>query len=143
MVAGKVNIYTKFERKMLNDIRDIKKLRMSEFDDELLDIEIKDMKRTSQFITCSSLFKGYLGLMIESIVTYSDSICYMFMIISMMKNAGFISIVYPMTVFGYALMEEVNPKKKFWYTVLIYTELLILIKFLFQLQFWEAIWWDY
>jgi len=49
----------------------------------------------------------------------------------MMKNAGLISIVYPMIVFGYALMEEVNPKKKFWYTILIYTECLIMIKFLF------------
>jgi hypothetical protein len=51
----------------------------------------------------------------------------------MMKNAGLISLAYPLIVFGYALMEEVSPKKKFWYGILIYTEFLILIKFLFQL----------
>ncbi len=70
-------------------------------------------------------------MMLEIIATYSDFICYLFMIISMMKNAGLISLVYPMTVFGFALMEEVNPKKKFWYVILIYTEALIMVKFLF------------
>lgn len=70
-------------------------------------------------------------MILEILITYSDSVCYFFMIISMMKNAGLISLAYPLIVFGYALMEEVNPKKKFWYSILIYTECLILIKFLF------------
>ncbi len=51
MVGGKVNIYTKLERKMLSDIRDIKKERMLEEVEEeevLLDLEIKDMKRTRE-----------------------------------------------------------------------------------------------
>lgn len=61
------------------------------------------------------------------------------MICDMMKNAGLVSLIYPLVVFGYALFEEVNPRKKFWYAIMIYTEVLILIKFLFQLSFWDAI----
>ncbi len=76
------------------------------------------------------------------IATYSDYVCYIFMIISMMKNAGLISLVYPFVVFGYSLLEEINPRKKIWYGILIYTEVLILIKFLYQLSFWEAIFWE-
>lgn len=38
MQSGKTNVYTKFERKMLSDIRDIRKLK-----DE---VDLKDMKRT-------------------------------------------------------------------------------------------------
>ena len=53
------------------------------------------------------------------------------MIVSMMKNAGLISIIYPFVVFGYAILEEVNPRKKVWYAIMIYTELLILVKFLY------------
>ncbi len=53
------------------------------------------------------------------------------MIVSMMKNAGFISLFYPFFVFGYALMEEINPKKKIWYMLMIYTQILIIIKFIF------------
>ena len=53
MVGGKVNIYTKLERKMLSDIRDIKKERMLEEVEEeevLIDLEIKDMKRTREMV---------------------------------------------------------------------------------------------
>jgi hypothetical protein len=53
------------------------------------------------------------------------------MIISMMKNAGLISLVYPFVVFGYGLMEEINPRKKIWYGILIYTEILIFVKFIY------------
>jgi hypothetical protein len=56
-----------------------------------------------------------------------------------MKNAGFISLFYPLVVFGYALMEEVNPRKRVWYILMIYTEALILAKFIFQLSFWDAV----
>ena len=85
----------------------------------------------------------YGQLLVEMISTYSDYVCYLFMIISMMKNAGLISLVYPFVVFGYSLMEEINPRKKVWYGILIYTEVLIFIKFLYQLSFWDAIFWDY
>lgn len=50
MIACKTNIYTKMERKMLKDIREIKKARLnasSLADDDIhQDIEIKDLKRT-------------------------------------------------------------------------------------------------
>jgi len=72
-------------------------------------------------------------------VSYSDSVCYILMLVSMMKNAGLISLLYPMVVFGYALMEEVNPRKRVWYLLMIYTEILIMAKFIFQLSFWDAI----
>ena len=48
-----------------------------------------------------------------------------------MKNAGLISLVYPFVVFGYGLMEEINPRKKIWYAILIYTEILIFVKFIY------------
>ena len=134
MLIGKSNIYTKMERKMLKDIRDFKKQKIdaSVEEEELMnEIEIKDLKRTQEFISFGGLIKGYFSLFIEILITYSDSVCYFLMIISMMKNAGLISLVYPFIVFGYALMEEVNPTKKFWYSILIYTEFLIMIKFLF------------
>ena len=100
------------------------------------------MKRTSEMIKLSKMFEQYFQLGVEIIGTHSDFVCYAFMIMSMMKNAGLISLVYPFFVFGYGLMEEINPRKKIWYAIMIYTEFLILIKFLYQLSFWEAIFWD-
>jgi hypothetical protein len=138
--GGKTNIYTKFERKMLSDIRDYK--NMQKEGKHVVDIEIKDMPRTMELIKLGKMIQQYGQLIVEIVGTYSDYVCYLFMIISMMKNAGLISIVYPLVVFGYSLMEEINPRKKFWYNLLIYTEVLILIKFVYQLSFWEAIFWE-
>jgi hypothetical protein len=57
----------------------------------------------------------------------------------MMKNAGFISLVYPFMVLGYAIMEETSPTKKFWHFTLMYTVALLLLKFIYQLEFWSAL----
>jgi hypothetical protein len=43
MQAGNTNIYTKFERKMLSDIRDY---RENQIDDKITEIDLKDMPRT-------------------------------------------------------------------------------------------------
>lgn len=128
MESGKLNIYTKLERRMLSDIRDLLKKGKLEENGE---INIKDMKRTIGYLRFGPMLQAYLRLILEIIITYSDSVCYFLMIVSMMKNAGFISLLYPLVVFGYALMEEVNPKKKLWYFLMIYTELLIMTKFVF------------
>lgn len=140
MKIGKTVIYTKMERKIMNDIRDLKRKR---FIDDLTDLQLKDMKRTQDFMKFGQVASGYFSLIFQIFATYSDSLCYLLMIISMMKNAGLVSLIYPVVVFGFAIMEEINPKKKFWYAIMIYTEVLILVKFLFQLSFWDAIYWDY
>jgi len=89
------------------------------------------MPRTFELTKLSKMIQMYGQLLVEIITTYSDCVCYLFMIISMMKNAGLISVVYPFIVFGYSLLEEINPRKKIWYAILIYTEVLIMIKFLY------------
>jgi hypothetical protein len=144
MEAGKTNIYSKFERKMLSDIRDLKKKAFPERFNvgPITEIDLKDMKRTQQAIKFGKLLQSYCQLFIEITASYSDFVCYLFMIISMMKNAGLVSVIYPFVVFGYSLMEELNPRKKIWYGILIYTEVLVLIKFIYQLSFWEAIFWE-
>lgn len=137
MQQGKTHIYSKFERKMLSDIRDC---RLEGKD--MKELKISDLKRTRETCKFWAMTEQYFDLVLEIMSTHSDFVCYLFMIISMMKNAGLISLVYPFFVFGYALMEDINPRKKVWYAIMIYTEALILVKFLYQLSFWEAIFWD-
>jgi len=128
MEQGKIAIYSKLERRMLADIRDLKKKRLINNDGS---IEIKQMKRTLEQTRFSKVVGAYIRLVFEIVATYSDSLCYILMIVSMMKNAGLISILYPLVVFGYSLMEEINPRKRIWYMLMVYTELLILAKFIF------------
>jgi hypothetical protein len=101
--------------------------------------DLKEMKRTIKYIRFGGMLSAYLSLLLEILVTYSDYICYFFMLLSMMNNAGIISLVYPFMVLGYAIMEETSPTKRFWHFTLIYTVSLILLKFVYQLEFWSAI----
>jgi hypothetical protein len=43
------------------------------------------------------------------------------MILATMMNGGWITMVYPFLVFGFALGEEEEPGQRFWYFVIIYT----------------------
>mmetsp|Transcript_29539 Transcript_29539/g.28722 ORF Transcript_29539/g.28722 Transcript_29539/m.28722 type:complete len:131 (-) Transcript_29539:702-1094(-) len=61
------------------------------------------------------------------------------MIMSMMRNSGLISLLYPFATFGYAIMEETTPSKGFWQIILVYTEFIILAKFIYCLSFWDLI----
>lgn len=100
---GKTNIPTRLERRIIKDIRD-EKAYNTEFKD------VSDMKRTSRFLRFGHMIKSFSGLFMEILISYSEMVCYFFMIISMMRSAGLITLTYPFTVFGYALMEEFKPK---------------------------------
>jgi hypothetical protein len=58
------------------------------------------------------------------------------MIVSMILNAGLISILYPFAVFGYALMEEGRPKNLFWTFISNYTLFILTMKLIVQLDIW-------
>lgn len=52
-------------------------------------------------------------------------------------NPGILTLVYPLSVFGYALMEETRPRRYFWYLIMLYTQLLLIFQFVLSLRFWE------
>jgi hypothetical protein len=59
------------------------------------------------------------------------------MIFSMYVNAGLCSTIYPVAVFGYALLEETRPRRWFWRYILYYTIFLLLLKFTWNLTILE------
>ena len=73
------------------------------------------------------------------LISQSQSIIYFGMVLSMYMNAGFISLPYPIAVFGWALLEERRPGKNFWLFIRYYTEILLGFKFLLNLDFFSFI----
>jgi hypothetical protein len=53
---------------------------------------------------------------------------------SMYTNAGIIAIIYPIMVFGYALLEETRPGKRFWRIMLIYSLSVLLLKYIVNIK---------
>ena len=93
----------------------------------------------------TKLFKRYLktAYLIEHIFIHIQTlfinnfswVCYFFMILNHMTSSSIITLVYPLSILCYALIEYPRPKKAYWITCLIYTMIIMFIKFILQLKF--------
>jgi hypothetical protein len=66
-----------------------------------------------------------------------DIAAYIFMLVETIVSPGILTLVYPLSVFGYALMEETRPRRYFWYLIMLYTQLLLIAQFVVSLRFWS------
>lgn len=69
-------------------------------------------------------------------ISHSNVICYFSMIGYLLANGGYLLLVYPLMIYGYALLSQTRPGKWFWYTTLYYTQVLIILLFFAQLDIW-------
>ena len=60
--------------------------------------------------------------------------CYFIMILNHIMSNSLISLVYPISIFCYAIMEYPRPKKSYWTFCFIYTIVCLVIKFIIQLD---------
>lgn len=82
------------------------------------------------------MFNKYLLLVSAILTAHTDAVCYLFMIVNHMVNADLMSLVFPVSILAYALIEYPRPPKTFWKFILIYAELVIFIKFALRFQIW-------
>jgi len=105
-------------------------LEITRFDEK---IKLKELLNTWVFTRHSSMFFKYIELLFYMMISNTDQIIYFCMFWSMFKTAGLLTILYPFALFGYALLEETRPRKEFWTFIRIYTTVILVIKFTFNL----------
>lgn len=76
-----------------------------------------------------------MAALCRAIISNTAVIAYGFMLLSMYTNAGIITLIYPLLVFGYALLEETRPGRSFWRMMLIFSLCVLLSKYLVNLEF--------
>ena len=59
--------------------------------------------------------------------------CIVLFILNHLFNANLLSLIYPASLFLYAALENPYPTQRFWSIMLVYTIMLILVKFVYQL----------
>jgi len=52
-------------------------------------------------------------------------------------SPGILTLIYPASIFGYAILLETRPGKKFWLIIVIYTQILLLAEFVATFNFWK------
>ena len=80
-----------------------------------------------------------LKLIWHMVLSNLDFISYAFMMWSTVAAPGFLTMVYPLSVFGYAALEETRPRKTFWYFIIFYTQILLMAEFLLSFSFWSTL----
>ena len=129
----------------LNNEQNEKKMKKKILNEKLK--ELMKQEKYNQFtkLTNGKLFKKYLTktFLIKKIIIDIKAIlsnnfywvCYFGMIFNHLANASFISLFYPLSIFCYALLEYPRPSKKYWKICLIYTFIVLIIKFIIQKDF--------
>lgn len=102
-------------------------------------IKLKDMTKTWAFTRPVPMLVRLGETMFYVIISQTQTIIYLAMILSMYENAGIISLPYPLAVFGYALLEETRPRREFWVLVRQYTTVILFFKFVLNLSLFEPL----
>jgi len=97
-------------------------------------IKLKQMTRTWESTRTVPMILRNVETMFYILISSTHWLVYIAMIRCMYENAGFISIFYPIAVFGYALLEESRPVYQFWSVVRKYTEVILVIKFITSIR---------
>ena len=73
------------------------------------------------------------------IISNTHNLLYMVFLLSMFENAGLFGLVYPLSMFGYAMLEETRPRTWYWNFIFKYTIVLLIVKFTINLSILDGI----
>ena len=122
---------SKQEKKILSDLLKSEVYRPSTKPWEIVNI--------SNFLDWQRSFGRYLVVIYKTLVSYSELFCYMMMLLATFMKAGLFYMVYPIAIFGYCILEEQRPGRVFWFCILFYTQGLLILNFVAQLELWEVV----
>lgn len=98
------------------------------------ELQLSDLRETNLYCSRSNIFRRILAALCRLAISSTSTLAYICMLASMFTNAGLLVIIYPFAVFGYALVEETRPGRKFWRFILFYTLALLVVKYLINLE---------
>ncbi|XP_069071947.1 piezo-type mechanosensitive ion channel component 1 isoform X2 [Pleurodeles waltl] len=95
----------------------------------------EELKESEQFYKSQNRFLKLLLAIYSFIAAHSELLCYFIIILNNMVTASVISLFLPILIFLWAMLSIPRPSKKFWMTAIVYTEVMVVIKYLFQFGF--------
>jgi len=94
----------------------------------------RDLNKIANF---KVMFVKYIKLINQIFSSNLDIVCYLSMMMTTFISPGILTMVYPLSIFGYAIIEETKPGKKYWLSVVLYTQIIIICEFIITFDFWQ------
>ena len=93
------------------------------------------MKRTQSYLKTRGGPLEYLASIFEALFSNMRYFACALMVLAHLTSGSFLTAVYPLAVFGYALLEECRPQKWFWDYIICYTLFMIFLRCATQFDF--------
>ena len=106
-----------------SDYSDLKKIIRKKFFDE--------------FCSRKKIFLILLKSILQYIIEHNEYLIYFFIILYHLLSGKLLSLIYPILVLIFGIVQYPRPSKVFWKILMVYTTFVIVLKFIIQLNFWE------
>eukprot|EP01135_Chromosphaera_perkinsii_P000950 Nk52_evm48s153 gene=Nk52_evmTU48s153 len=111
-----------------------------EDDDVIAELEAENARRVNPQLS-EQVIRPRLEKLWRSLkfAAYAQSswICFIIMFLNCLVNANLLAVVYPVAMFTIVMPYRPNPPYALWISLIVYTEIVICVKYLFQFSFWE------
>ncbi|XP_069871871.1 piezo-type mechanosensitive ion channel component 1-like [Dipodomys merriami] len=98
-------------------------------------LHIPELEQAAQFEAAQGRTLRLLRALYQCVAAHSELLCYFIIILNHMVTASAASLVLPVLVFLWAMLTIPRPSKRFWMTAIVFTEVMVVTKYLFQFGF--------
>ncbi|EMP36264.1 Protein PIEZO1 [Chelonia mydas] len=98
-------------------------------------VTFQELEESEQFYLSQNRFLKLLLALYHFVAAHSELLCYFIIILNNMVTASVISLFLPILVFLWAMLSIPRPSKRFWMMAIIFTEVVVVVKYLFQFGF--------
>uniref|UniRef100_A0A4W3JSR8 Piezo type mechanosensitive ion channel component 1 (Er blood group) n=1 Tax=Callorhinchus milii TaxID=7868 RepID=A0A4W3JSR8_CALMI len=96
---------------------------------------IQELKDSEKFYDSQNRCLKLVYAVYNVIAANSELTCYFIIILNNMISASVISLFLPILIFLWGMLSIPRPSKRFWMVAIVYTEIMILVKYIFQFGF--------
>ena len=138
---------SKLNKKNSQDSDDNKYIKLDQSYDDMFfaHSDYKDLKRLirNDFFNNYCSRKKIIIILLKSLWKFlfenNEYIIYFFILLNHLINGNILSIIYPIMVLIFGIIQYPRPSKVFWKILMIYTTFIIFLKFIIQLNLWEML----